>query len=145
MPPFLLALFGSKTAIITTLCVLLFVTCGGYYYYANKRIQILKDNQEKLELAIQTQTDVIKKMESDMKSVKLERNKYVSKITELTDHTRKLEQQIQQKPLDLKKNPKLAEDRINATMRNVLRCLEITTGSGVTKNEKNIDCSSIIS
>lgn len=136
MPPFLLALFTTKTGLISTLSVLLLLSAGGYYLYTNHEIKTLKANNEIIQLELEKQVELVKHMEADIKQITIERKEYSDKVTDLDNKRLELEKKLNDKTSSLsddikKKSSKVVEQRINSSVNSILECFKTLTNNTV--------------
>ena len=115
---------------------------GGGYLYVQKLQKdnaILKENQLKLEGAVEEQKQVIEKQAEDFRKIR-------DTLTKLEEVNKKLEQDKADLSKRLGKHdignlaenkPKLVEKIINGASKSAARCVEIASGSPLTEEELN--------
>ena len=115
---------------------------GGGYLYVQKLQKdnaILKENQLKLESAVEDQKLVIESQAEDFKKIR-------STLTKLEEEKAKLEKDKADLSKRLGKHdignlaenkPKLVEKIINGASKSAARCVEIASGSPLTEEELN--------
>ena len=124
------------------LVLVMLAGAGGGYLYVQKLQKdnaILKENQLKLESAVEDQKAVIESQAEDFKKIR-------STLTKLEEEKAKLEKDKAALSKRLGKHdignlaenkPKLVERIINGASKSAARCVEIASGSPLTEEELN--------
>ena len=124
------------------LVLVMLAGAGGGYLYVQKLQKdnaILKENQLKLEGAVEEQKQVIEKQAEDFRKIR-------DTLTKLEEVNKKLEQDKAELNKRLGKHdignlaenkPKLVEKIINGASKSAARCVEIASGSPLTEEELN--------
>ena len=139
-------MFGQLKLILIGI-TLLGATGGVAYVYKLKADNaILKENQIKLEEAVNEQQQVIAQQKQDFESI-LEANKELNKLNaSLNEEVKRLDDKFNKTNASGKKRdigdlantkPKLIEKIINRATINANRCVEIAMGSPLTEKEIN--------
>ena len=139
-------MFGQLKLILIGI-TLLGATGGVAYVYKLKADNaILKENQIKLEEAVNEQQQVIAQQKQDFESI-LQANKELNKLNEtLNEEVKRLDDKFNKTNASGKKRdigdlantkPKLIEKIINRATINANRCVEIAMGSPLTEKELN--------
>jgi len=139
-------MFGQLKLILIGI-TLLGATGGVAYVYKLKADNaILKENQIKLEEAVNEQQQVIAQQKQDFESI-LQANKELNKLNEtLNEEVKRLDDKFNKTNASGKKRdigdlantkPGLIEKIINRATENANRCVEIAMGSPLTEKELN--------
>jgi tetrahydromethanopterin S-methyltransferase subunit G len=124
------------------LVLVMMAGAGGGYLYVQKLQKdnaILKENQLKLESAVEDQKLVIEQQAEDFRKIR-------NTLTKLEEVNKKLEQDKADLNKRLGKHdignlaenkPKLVEKIINGASKSAARCVEIASGSPLTEEELN--------
>ena len=124
------------------LVLVMLAGAGGGYLYVQKLQKdnaILKENQLKLEGAVEEQKQVIEKQAEDFRKIR-------DTLTKLEEVNKKLEQDKAELNKRLGKHdignlaenkPDLVERIINGASKSAARCVEIASGSPLTEEELN--------
>jgi uncharacterized protein HemX len=147
---------GTKMIISLAAIVLVLLASSGIYLYV-KHLQAsvitLKNNNDKLNTAIEEQKNVIVQQKSDVKKIVRDLKSYSSLNTKLSEEINDLKRKFNKidgtgKKRDIgelaEAKPKIIENTINNASQNVLRCFEVATGSNLTESEKNAKTNSKI-
>jgi len=114
---------------------------AGYKTWNNMqaKIEILKDNNSKLEGAVETQIATISSMESNIKKVNEELNKLNRELRRTRTRNKVLLKKIQNHDIGMlgEAKPELVERVINNASDKALRCFEIQSGAELTVKERN--------
>jgi len=109
---------------------------AGYKTWNNMqaKIEILKDNNSKLEGAVETQIATISSMESNIKKVNEELNKLNRELRRTRTRNKVLLKKIQNHDIGMlgEAKPELVERVINNASDKALRCFEIQSGAELT-------------
>jgi len=130
--------------VYVTLFIIGIVSSIGFAGYVtwNKmqaKIEVLKENNAKLNVAVETQTVTISAMENDMKRV----NKQIDTVNKELRRTRTrnkvLLKKIQAHDLGMlgEAKPELVERVVNNASERALRCFELISGADLTMRERN--------
>ena len=117
------------------------VGLAGYVTWNNMqaKIEVLKENNAKLGVAVETQTATISTMESDIKKVNIELNRVNKELTRTRTRNKVLLKKIQQHDIGMlgEAKPDLVERVVNNASDKALRCFEIMSGAELTMKERN--------
>jgi len=144
MPAFLLSILTSKTGIISIIIFLLFSTLGGYYYWSQRELKVLKNNNSIIRVELDKQYKVIENLEKDILLARKEHKEYGEKLSAMSEKNKKLQLLLSSKKEFVLSEQINTEEKLhNKIVENsnlILRCFEVVTGDKVSRNEKNIDC-----
>lgn len=150
-------MFGLGYIRLIFTIILLTGLAGAGMYVTKLRADnaILKANQIKLEMSIETQQKTINKQKEDFEKI-LEANKQMNiLVNSLREDLQALDKRFNKGNRDIGdlavKKPKLIEKIINKASERAKRCVEIASGSPLTeqelnatkKSEINVECPSI--
>ena len=115
---------------------------GGGYLYVQKLQKdnaILKENQLKLENAVEDQKQVIEQQAEDFRKIRNTLNKLEEVNKKLEQDKADLSKRLGKHDIgNLAENkPKLVEKIINGASKSATRCVEIASGSPLTEEELN--------
>ena len=115
---------------------------GGGYLYVQKLQKdnaILKENQLKLENAVEDQKQVIEQQAEDFRKIRTTLNKLEEVNKKLEQDKADLSKRLGKHDIgNLAENkPKLVEKIINGASKSAARCVEIASGSPLTEEELN--------
>ena len=115
---------------------------GGGYLYVQKLQKdnaILKENQLKLENAVEDQKQVIEQQAEDFRKIRNTLNKLEEVNKKLEQDKADLSKRLGKHDIgNLAENkPKLVEKIINGASKSAARCVEIASGSPLTEEELN--------
>jgi len=124
------------------LVLVMLAGAGGGYLYVKKLQKdnaILKENQLKLESAVEDQKDVIEQQAKDFKTIRNTLNKLEEQNKRLEKDKEDLSKRLGKHDIgNLAENkPKLVERIINGASKSAARCVEIASGSPMTEEELN--------
>jgi predicted Holliday junction resolvase-like endonuclease len=114
---------------------------GSLYYISNLKAQLVieRENVKKLELAVETQKQVIDQFKADV----AQQQRINKDLQEASEKQRKDMDSLRKRfaIANLNKlaqiNPKVVESKINRGSINAVRCFEIASGAPLTEREKN--------
>ena len=134
-------IFGYAKMIMVGVLVAGIAGAGFYVMKLQKDNAILKANQIKLELSVESQKKVIEKQKADFGQI-LEANKKMNAlVNNLQKDLADLDKRFTKGGRDFGKvaleKTKVIEKIINSGSDNVLRCVEISMGAPLTDKEKN--------
>ena len=129
---------GAKLALV--MFVLMCAMGGaGYWYYTDtqERIQILTENNVKLETAVQTNEQALAAQTAAFQSMQEENAKLQVEWKAINDRNRSLENRLSRHDIGASgvAKPGLTEKVLNNATKNAQRCLEIFSGSPFTEKE----------
>ena len=129
---------GAKLALV--MFVLMCAMGGaGYWYYTDtqERIQILTENNVKLETAVQTNEQALAAQTAAFQIMQEENAKLQVEWKALNDRNRSLENRLSRHDIGASgvAKPGLTEKVLNNATKNAQRCLEIFSGSPLTEKE----------
>jgi DNA repair exonuclease SbcCD ATPase subunit len=129
---------GAKLALV--MFVLMCAMGGaGYWYYTDtqERIQILTENNVKLETAVQTNEQALAAQTAAFQSMQEENAKLQVEWKAINDRNRSLENRLSRHDIGASgvAKPGLTEKVLNNATKNAQRCLEIFSGSPLTEKE----------
>lgn len=115
---------------------------GGAYWYVQKLQKdnaVLKENQIKLEVAVDEQKTVIEKQAEDFKKIRNTLEILEQEKEKLEKDKEELNKRLGKHDIgNLAENkPKLVERIINGASKSAARCVEIASGSPMTEEELN--------
>tara|TARA_B100001093_G_scaffold400288_1_gene387804 strand:- start:947 stop:1387 length:441 start_codon:yes stop_codon:yes gene_type:complete len=124
------------------LVLVMLAGAGGGYLYVKKLQKdnaILKENQLKLESAVEDQKGVIEQQAKDFKTIRNTLNKLEEQNKKLQKDKEDLSKRLGKHDIgNLAENkPKLVERIINGASKSAARCVEIASGSPMTEEELN--------
>ena len=112
---------------------------AGYWYYndTQERIQILTENNVKLETAVQTNEQALAAQTAAFQSMQEENAKLQVEWKAINDRNRSLENRLSRHDIGASgvAKPGLTEKVLNNATKNAQRCLEIFSGSPLTEKE----------
>lgn len=119
------------------------VGLAGYVTWNNMqaKIEILKENNTKLEVAVETQTATISTMETNIKRVNTDLDTVNKELRRTRTRNKVLLKKIQQHDIGMlgEAKPDLVERVVNNASEKALRCFEIISGSELTLKERNAE------
>ena len=120
------------------------VSSIGYGVYATwnnmqSKIELLKENNAKLEMSIQTQTETIKSMEKNVKEVNAELNITNKELRRTRTRNKILAKKIEQHDMGMlgAVKPALVQNAINKATAKANRCFELISGAEFTEKERS--------
>ena len=124
------------------LVLVMLAGAGGGYLYVQKLQKdnaILKENQLKLESAVEDQKAVIESQAEDFRKIRDTLNKLEEQNKKLEKDKEDLSKRLGKHDIgNLAENkPKLVEKIINGASKSAARCVEIASGSPMTEEELN--------
>jgi len=124
------------------LVLVMLAGAGGGYLYVKKLQKdnaIQKENQLKLESAVEDQKGVIEQQAKDFKTIRNTLNKLEEQNKKLQKDKEDLSKRLGKHDIgNLAENkPKLVERIINGASKSAARCVEIASGSPMTEEELN--------
>jgi len=110
-----------------------------YYEYTQNQIKIYAENAARAELVAQSNEAALQKTQADLIAVREQFNEVSRKFAEAESRVEALEKKLSEHELDFlaASKPGLVENIIDKASNNVLRCLEIASGSPLTEDEIN--------
>ena len=110
-----------------------------YYEYTQNQIKIYAENAARAELVAQSNEAALQKTQADLIAVREQFNEVSRKFAEAESRVEALEKKLTEHELDFlaASKPGLVENIIDKASNNVLRCLEIASGSPLTEDEIN--------
>lgn len=124
------------------LSIALLVVCGiGYWYYTDsqKSINILTENNAKLETAAKTNEQTIIFLQTEYTKITEETQRLNNELAGTRRTNQLLVEKLSEHDIGFlaANKPELIENIINNASENALRCFEILSGSPLTQDEKN--------
>tara|TARA_R110002167_G_scaffold125274_3_gene305340 strand:+ start:371 stop:844 length:474 start_codon:yes stop_codon:yes gene_type:complete len=114
---------------------------AGYKTWNNMqaKIEVLKENNAKLGIAVETQTATISTMESNIKQVNEELDIVNKELRRTRTRNKVLLKKIQAHDLGMlgEAKPELVERVVNNASEKALRCFEIISGADLSMKERN--------
>jgi len=114
---------------------------AGYKTWNNMqaKIEVLKENNAKLNVAVETQTATISTMESDIIRVNKQLDKVNKELRRTRTRNKILLKKIQKHDIGMlgEAKPDLVERVVNNASEKALRCFEIISGAELRMEEKN--------
>lgn len=124
------------------------VVGGAFVYYKDSQATIAALNQQTVSLsqAVDQQNETIVSMEKSIKEQIVIRESMMKKIESARKDVEKLQTKLVSHDLKFiaSKKATLLEKKINTATNDVLRCFEIATGDVILPNEKNNQCSDLL-
>jgi len=110
-----------------------------YYEYTQNQIKIYAENAARAELVAQSNEAALQKTQADLIAVREQFNEVSRKFAAAESRVEALEEKLSEHELDFlaASKPGLVENIIDKASNNVLRCLEIASGSPLTEDEIN--------
>ena len=110
-----------------------------YYEYTQNQIRVFAENAATAELAQRETEAALQKTQTDLVEVRRQFNEVSRKFAEAENRVEALEEKLSEHELDFlaASKPGLVENIIDKASNNVLRCLEIASGSPLTEDEIN--------
>ena len=136
MLPFLTFLSTYKTLIMWSAIVLFALGVFGYVKYQSSEIKTLQTNNATLQTSLEEQNKTIEQLKKDHAAIEASKELYQEKIKELNKKAQKLKDDLYKD----KTNP--IEEKVNADLKRINRCLELESGDSLDANEK-IDCTDL--
>ena len=134
-------MFGYLKMIIAVMMITCVAGAGLYVMKLRSDNAILKVNQIKLEMAVNSQKEFIAKQQEDFKEILAANNKMNTLVNALKKDLDDLDKRFNKGKRDVGKlaveKTKLIEKIINKGSVNAKRCIEIASGSPLTEKEKN--------
>lgn len=132
---------------VIALAIVAIIVAVGLWYVSNMQanLAIAKENQKKLESAVEAQKEAMEVMKADV----AKQQRINDQLAKIADDQKKDMKDLENKfKVDSKgekrdiaeiaiKKPNLMEEKINRGSVNAVRCLEIASGSPLTEKEKN--------
>jgi len=131
--------------IITTVLITVILIMGGagYWYYTDsqKRIEILTENNTKLELAVATNEEAIQSLESSYASAQEELNTINAEYASIRRQNQRLADKLQKIDLTAAAiaNPEGIGKAVNKGTENAGRCFELLSGAELTEKERTAE------
>ena len=130
---------GMKLAGVMAL--ISFVIAGAFYWYYNdtqERMEILNENNAKLEVAVQTSEAAVEQLQVDFQRASEELNKVNKEFSDIRRQNRTLSDKLGRHDLgNLAENkPGLVERIITGASTKAGRCFELLSGAELTDKEK---------
>lgn len=129
---------GMKLAGVMFIVTLLTATAFGWYYNdTQERMKILNENNARLETAVAISEETVNSLQSDFAAMVVENERLQTDFAAINDRNKALENRLSRHDIGA-----AAVSRTEATQRvlnnasnNVLRCLEIISGSPLLESE----------
>ena len=131
-------LFGGKiTVIFGTVLVTLLGLFYWYYTTTQETINILKENNAKLETAVAISEETVSSLQNILKDQAETILKINRRFNEIREQNSDLKKTLSENNLAklAHKKPGLIENRVNSGTRDVFRCIELLSGATPTKEE----------
>lgn len=145
-----------STKIYLILGAVMLTILGAFYWYfhwSQNELAVLRENNAKLETAVQIQEQTIKKLQEDFKRQAEILGEVNDNFAKSQEEARKLSDKLMKHDIGhlAEKKPGLMENRINKASRDAARCFELLSGAEHTqeelaatkKSEINNECPSI--
>jgi hypothetical protein len=131
---------GFKLSAI--LFVILGIMSAGFVWYYNdtqERLTIMAENNAKLEIAVQTNEDTIKSLESSYAAIQQENARINEAYADIRRQNARLSDKLADMDLGLlaAEKPDSIERAVNRGTANAGRCFELLSGAPLTEEEKN--------
>ena len=110
-----------------------------YYEYTQNQIKIYAENAARAETVAQANQAALEQTQADLIAVREQFNEVSRKFAAAQGRVEALEEKLTEHELDFlaASKPGLVENIIDKASNNVLRCLEIASGSPLTEDEIN--------
>jgi chromosome segregation ATPase len=110
-----------------------------YYEYTQNQIKIYAENAARAETVAQANQAALEQTQADLIAVREQFNEVSRKFAAAESRVEALEEKLSEHELDFlaASKPGLVENIIDKASNNVLRCLEIASGSPLTEDEIN--------
>jgi len=110
-----------------------------YYEYTQNQIKIYAENAARAETVAQANQAALEQTQADLIAVREQFNEVSRKFAAAESRVEALEEKLSEHELDFlaASRPGLVENIIDKASNNVLRCLEIASGSPLTEDEIN--------
>ena len=110
-----------------------------YYEYTQNQIKIYAENAARAETVAQANQAALEQTQADLIAVREQFNEVSRKFAVAESRVEALEEKLSEHELDFlaASKPGLVENIIDKASNNVLRCLEIASGSPLTEEEIN--------
>lgn len=129
---------GMKLAGIMAIIMMAMGGVGAWYYKDTQaRMQILQENNAKLEIAVQTNEEALKAQQASFEAMARENAALNEKFSAINDRNRALENRLSRHDIGaaMIARPGLTEKSLNRGTANAQRCMEIYSGSPLTQTE----------
>jgi len=130
-----------KYLVLILLVVIATGGAGGYFYYTEtqKTIQILTENNAKLEMAIAQSEDAIKSLQSNYAAMAEENNRINQAYADIRRQNNRLASKIADMDLGILavEKPESMQRAVNRGTVNAGRCFELLSGAELTEEERN--------
>lgn len=125
------------------LIVIALMGAGGYWYYneSQARIAALTENNAKLEIAVQTQTQALESIQADYARASEELTKVNDEFRVIRNQNNVLANKLAEHDIAVlgAARPDSVQRVINSASRKALRCFDILSGAELTENEKEAE------
>lgn len=145
-----------STKIYLILGAVMLTIVGAFYWYFNwsqNELAVLRENNAKLETAVQIQEQTIKKLQEDFRRQAEILNEVNDNFAKSQEEARRLSDKLMKHDIGhlAEKKPGLMENRINKASKDAARCFELLSGvehtqeelAATKKSEINNECPSI--
>lgn len=145
-----------STKIYLILGAVMLTIVGAFYWYFNwsqNELAVLRENNAKLETAVQIQEETIKKLQEDFRRQAEILNEVNGSFAKSQEENRRLSDKLMKHDIGhlAEKKPGLMEIRINKASKDAARCFELLSGAehsqeelaATKKSEINNECPSI--
>lgn len=129
---------GLKLAGIMFVITLLTATAFGWYYNdTQERMKILNENNAKLETAVAISEETVSTLQADFAAMAVENQKLQTEFQAINDRNKALENRLSRHDIGAAAVARTTstEKVLNNASNNVLRCLEILSGSPLRESE----------
>lgn len=125
-----------------TLGVVLIVTVGAFFWYfkwSQNELTTIRENNARLEIAVQTNETTIKTLQADYARVGQIQQETNRQLTESRVQNRMLQDRLSRHEIGAlaEAKPGLVERRINNASVKAARCFELLSGASLTETERN--------
>lgn len=122
--------------------VVIVVLLAGFYWYfswSQNQLTTLRENNARLEIAVQTNEQTIASLRSDIAKVGRVLNETNQQLSESRVQNRELQTRLGEHDLGAlaEAKPGLVENAINNGTTNAMRCFELMSGAPLTEKERN--------
>ena len=110
-----------------------------YYKDTQKRMQIMTENNAKLEIAVQTSEEAVQSLQRDYAAANAELGRVNTAFDAARQQNRELSNRLAEHELGMlaAEKPALVERIINNASEKAMRCFELLSGAELTESERN--------
>ena len=122
--------------------IVILVMAGSFYWYFNwsqNQLTVLRENNAKLEIAVQTNEETIKQLQEDFARASQIQQQTNQELAETRIENRQLHDRLGRHEIGAlaEARPGLVENVINNASDKAARCFELLSGAPLTEQERN--------